>query len=71
MDSLGCLNVRESALRLGVHENTIRKWVGSGVLGAQRLPGSGFRRIPLAEIERVENERQAKRGYDVSVTPMT
>jgi excisionase family DNA binding protein len=54
-DSRGCLNVREAAARLGVHENTIRNWVDTGVLAAERLPGSGFRRIPLTEIERIED----------------
>jgi excisionase family DNA binding protein len=49
------LTVRESARRLGVHENTVRNWTDQGHLAAMRLP-SGVRRIPLAEIERLERE---------------
>lgn len=47
------LNVREAAKRLGVHENTIRNWANNGVIRHVRLPGSGFRRIPVSEIERL------------------
>ena len=47
------LNVRETAERLGVHENTIRNWEKHGLLHAVRLPGSGFRRFDPAEVERM------------------
>ena len=47
------VNVREAARLLGVHENTVRAWVDSGVLSARRLPGSGFRRVSVASIQAV------------------
>ena len=50
------LNVRDTATVLGVHENTVRKWEKSGVLRGIKLPGSGFRRFPRAEVERVRAE---------------
>lgn len=50
------LNVRETADRLGVHENTIRNWQAKGLLRAIRLPGSNFRRFPREEVERMHRE---------------
>ena len=50
------MNVRQAAEHLGVHENTIRNWEDSGVLRGIRLPGSGFRRFPTEEIERMRRE---------------
>jgi excisionase family DNA binding protein len=50
------LNVRETAARLGVHENTVRNWEQRGLLRAARLPGSGFRRFDLDEVERMRSE---------------
>jgi excisionase family DNA binding protein len=43
------LNVRETATRLGVHENTVRNWEEKGLLRAVKLPGSGYRRFDEAE----------------------
>lgn len=56
-DSLGRLNVAEAAARLGVHVNTIRNWAKDGYLRVEHLPGSGFIRIPMAEIELIESGR--------------
>lgn len=50
------LNVRETAQQLGVHENTVRNWEERGVLHGIKLPGSGFRRFPREEIERMRRE---------------
>jgi len=50
------LSVREAAGRLGVHENTVRNWVVHGQLNAYKLPGSGFRRIPSADVERLRSQ---------------
>jgi excisionase family DNA binding protein len=44
-------NVRQSAKRLKVHENTIRNWCDAGRLPFVRLPGSGFRRLPKDAVE--------------------
>lgn len=50
------LSVRETARRLDVHENTVRNWEDRGLLRAVRLPGSGYRRFDLAEVERLRTE---------------
>ena len=50
------LNVRETAARLGVHENTVRNWADRGILRPLRLPGSGYRRFEVAEIDRLARE---------------
>jgi excisionase family DNA binding protein len=50
------LNVRETASRLGVHENTVRNWADRGILRPLRLPGSGYRRFDVAEVDRLARE---------------
>lgn len=50
------MNVRDAADRLGVHENTIRNWEKSGQLRAAKLPGSGFRRFRVEDVERMRHE---------------
>lgn len=50
------LNVRRTAEELGVHENTVRNWEKSGLLRGIKLPGSGFRRFPREEVERMRRE---------------
>lgn len=50
------LSVRETARRLGVHENTVRNWEDKGLLRAVKLPGSGYRRFDPAEVERLHSE---------------
>jgi excisionase family DNA binding protein len=50
------MNVRQAADALGVHENTIRNWEEKGLLHGIRLPGSGFRRFPKTEIDRMRAE---------------
>ncbi len=51
------LNVRETAQRLGVHENTIRNWARSGVLPTARVPGSRFHRFYARDVERLREDR--------------
>jgi excisionase family DNA binding protein len=50
------LNVRETARALGVHENTVRNWEARGILRAVRLPGSGYRRFSIQDVERLRAE---------------
>ncbi len=50
------LNVRDTARRLGVHENTIRNWAERGILRASRLPGSGYRRFDVQDVDRLARE---------------
>lgn len=48
------LTLKRAAQRLGVHEQTLRSWEKRGLIQMVRLPGSGYRRVPVAEIERLE-----------------
>lgn len=50
------LNVRDTARTLGVHENTVRNWEERGILRAVRLPGSGYRRFAVQDVERLRAE---------------
>lgn len=53
------LGVRETAARLGVHENTVRNWVRSGILPSARVPGSRFHRFDSRDVERLRQQRGA------------
>jgi excisionase family DNA binding protein len=59
-DPLGRLLPHEAADRLGVHVNTIRNWARDGLIKVDRLPGSGYMRIPLGEVVRVEALRRGR-----------
>lgn len=50
------LSVRAAAQRLGVHENTLRSYESKGVIAAQRLPGSRFRRFRVEDIDSLRIE---------------
>lgn len=54
------LSVRETAERLGVHENTIRNWVRAGILPSARVPGTRFHRFAVADVERLQRDRGAR-----------
>ena len=56
MAQVKLISVRETAKRLGVHENTVRNWEAKGILRAVRLPGSGFRRFDLEQVDRMWKE---------------
>ncbi len=49
------LTVSEAARRIGVHPNTLRTWADKGIVRHVKLP-SGYRRFPVAEVERVRQE---------------
>ena len=53
------LSVRETAVRLGVHENTVRNWVREGILASARLPGTKFHRFDSRDVERLRQQRGA------------
>lgn len=53
------LNVRETAKRLGVHENTVRNWADRGVLRPMRLPHSRYRRFDPEQVERLAREMRS------------
>jgi excisionase family DNA binding protein len=58
-DEVEFLNVRETAQRLGVHENTVRNWVRAGILQSARIPGSQFHRFDARDVERLAQQRGA------------
>ena len=39
--------LKRAAEALGVHEQTLRNWEKRGVIRMIRLPGSGYRRVPV------------------------
>src|SRR3954454_18544499 len=53
------LSVRETARRLGVHENTVRNWAAQGVLVSARIAGSRFHRFDERDVERLRQQRGA------------
>jgi excisionase family DNA binding protein len=65
------VTIREAARLIGVHENTVRKWEERGIIRAVHLPGSGFRRVPAAEIKRIRDEmwRDLPVEEDAGVVP--
>jgi putative resolvase len=58
---MALLGVREAARRLGVHENTLRRWEQTGLIRAVKLP-TGVRRFRAEDVERLYEEMH--RGVD-------
>jgi hypothetical protein len=56
------IGVRETAKRLGVHENTVRNWSRNGALKPANVPGSRSLRFDAREVARLV----AKRGQVVA-----
>jgi excisionase family DNA binding protein len=52
---MALLGVREAARRLGVHENTLRRWENAGLIRAVKLP-TGVRRFREEDVERLHDE---------------
>jgi hypothetical protein len=50
------VTLKRAAEALGVHEQTLRSWEKRGLIRMIRLPGSGYRRVPVEEIRRLQNE---------------
>ncbi len=55
------ITIRDAARRLDVHENTVRRYVDRGLIGAVRLP-SGVRRVQRADVEALEADRVGSGG---------
>lgn len=53
------LNVRETARRLAVHENTVRSFAKRGLLPDARVPGTSFYRFRASDVERLKAQRGA------------
>lgn len=60
VDHDALLTVRETARRLGVHENTVRNWVREGALPDARVPGSRFLRFRASDVDRLTAQRGAR-----------
>jgi putative resolvase len=58
---MALLGVREAARRLGVHENTLRRWEQTGLIRAVKLP-TGVRRFRAEDVQRLYEEMH--RGVD-------
>jgi excisionase family DNA binding protein len=52
---MALLGVREAARRLGVHENTLRRWEKAGLIRAVKLP-TGVRRFREEDVEQLYDE---------------
>ena len=50
------ITLKRAAQKLGVHEQTLRSWERRGLIRLVRLPGSGYRRVPIGEVERLQEE---------------
>jgi excisionase family DNA binding protein len=48
------LTIQQAAENIGVHKNTIRKWIADGVLMAYRLNGTKIIRITQASINELK-----------------
>ena len=54
----GALTLKRAAERLGVHEQMLRSWERNGIIRMIRLPGSGYRRVPVTEVDRLKCEME-------------
>ena len=53
VESTANYTLKRAARTLGVHEQTLRNWEERGLIRMVRLPGSHYRRVPAAEVERL------------------
>lgn len=53
------LSPQEAATHLGLSRQHVMRLIASGVLEANVMPGSRYRRIPLASVLRLAQEREA------------
>jgi len=61
------ISIRGAARRLGVHENTIRRLIDRGLLEFIRLPGSGYRRLAQADVERLRLGMRLNYAHELNV----
>jgi excisionase family DNA binding protein len=53
------IGVRETARRLGVHENTVRNWAHAGVLTSRQTQGTrGWTRLLASDVDRLAAMRR-------------
>lgn len=64
------VNVRDTARRLGVHENTVRNWSNRGLLRPVPRPLSQYRRFDSKQVARFAREmRNAAAPLDKTQLP--
>ncbi len=61
MTGRNIVGISEAARRLGVHQNTLRKWADEGILPTLRMP-SGHRRFEIEELERFKKAMASPSG---------
>ena len=61
------LTLKRAARLLGVHEQTLRSWEKRGIIRLVRLPRSGYRRVPVEEVRRLQQEMSSQ-GVEGTVT---
>ena len=58
------ISVADAAARLSVADQTVRRWLKSGIIRKyQRLPGGQFR-IPVSELERILQPIEVSEGSE-------
>lgn len=55
-ETMTYVTLKRASRQLGVHEQTLRSWEKRGLIHMVRLPGSGYRRVPATEVERLRDE---------------
>ena len=64
------LTLKPAAQQLGVHEQTLRSWERQGLIHLARLPKSGYRRVPVDEVQRIQTVmRTGQTPADVRMEP--
>ena len=64
------ISFREAAQRLGVHENTVRRYADRGLIRAIRLP-SGVRRLRRTDVEAMQPGEASANAAAVDHPPVT
>ncbi len=59
------LTLKQAAQQLGVHEQTLRSWERQGLIHLARLPKSGYRRVPVEEVQRIQTTMRAGQSAGV------
>jgi hypothetical protein len=54
------VTLKRAAQVLDVYGQKLRNWERSGVIRLIRLPGSGYRHVPVAEIKRLQEEMSTR-----------
>ncbi len=67
--SANYVTLKQAAKQLGVHEQTLRSWERKGLIHLARLPQSGYRRVPVAEVQRLQTAMHTPTSTNVRLEP--